>query len=44
MPLKVIHDTLEDIPEAYRELYSEKNGKWELTGIVGLVTQADNAG
>ena len=26
MPLKVIHDTLEEILEAHRELYREQNG------------------
>lgn len=39
--LKAIHDKLEEIPEAYRELYTEKNGKWELTGIAGVKTEAD---
>lgn len=39
--LKHIYDKLEDIPEAFRALYTEKNGKWELTGISGIKTQAD---
>ncbi len=41
MPLQAIHDTVDEIPEAFRELYSEKNGKFELTGITGVKTQAD---
>lgn len=39
--LKTIYDNEEDIPEGYKELYTEKNGKWELTGVVGVKTQAD---
>ena len=41
MPLKAIHDTIDDIDEPYRDLYTEKNGKWELTGIAGAFTQAN---
>ena len=41
MPLKAIHDSIDEIPEQYRDLYTEKNGKWELTGIQGVKTQAD---
>ena len=41
MPLLAIHDKLDDIPEPYRELYTEKNGKYEVTGITGIKTQAD---
>ena len=36
-----LHATQEEIPEAFRELYTEKGGKWELTGISGVKTQAD---
>tara|TARA_R110000851_G_scaffold268071_2_gene420683 strand:+ start:13517 stop:14359 length:843 start_codon:yes stop_codon:yes gene_type:complete len=43
MTLKAIHATLEEIPEAYRELYTEKDGKHELTGIEGVKTSADIA-
>lgn len=39
--LKDIHDKLEEIPEAYQSLYTERNGKWELTGIQGVKTSAD---
>jgi hypothetical protein len=39
--LKTIYDTAEEIPEGYAELYTERNGKWELTGIQGVKTQAD---
>ena len=41
MPLLAIHDKLEDVPEPYRPLYTEKGGKYELTGITGVKTQAD---
>ncbi len=41
--LKTIYDNEEDIPEGYKDLYTEKNGKWELTGITGVKTEADVA-
>jgi len=41
MPLKVIHDTVDEIPEPFRELYSEEDGKFVLTGIEGIKTQKD---
>lgn len=41
MALKLSYEKQEDIPEAYRDLFEEKNGKWELTGIEGLKTQKD---
>jgi len=41
MALNAIHDTIEEIPEAFRELYTQRNGKYELTGIAGVKTQAD---
>lgn len=41
MRLKTIYDTEEEIPEGYADLYTERNGKWELTGIEGVKTQAD---
>lgn len=41
MVLKAVHEKQEDIPEQFRELYTEKNGKWELTGIEGVKTPAD---
>jgi hypothetical protein len=41
--LTASYDKQEDIPETagFRELFTEKNGKWELTGITGIKTQAD---
>lgn len=39
--LKTIYDTQDDIPEQFRELYIERNGKFEITGIEGVKTQAD---
>lgn len=41
MALKHQYESESDIPEQYRELYSEKGDRWEITGIVGLKTQAD---
>lgn len=41
MALKAIYDKQDDIPEAHRDLFTEKDGKWELTGIDGIKTSAD---
>lgn len=41
MVLKAVHEKLDEIPEQYRELYTEKSGKFELTGVEGVKTQAD---
>jgi uncharacterized phage infection (PIP) family protein YhgE len=41
MALKAIYDKQDDIPEAYRDLFTERDGKFELTGIEGVKTQAD---
>lgn len=41
MALSVVHDKKEDIPEAFQELYTEQEGKFVLTGISGVKTQAD---
>jgi hypothetical protein len=41
MKLKTIYDTVEEIPEGYADLYTERNGHWELTGVEGVKTQYD---
>lgn len=41
MRLKTIYDTADEIPEGYADLYTERNGHWELTGVEGVKTQAD---
>lgn len=41
MALKAVYEKIDDIPEPHRELYTERNGKLELTGIEGVKTQAD---
>lgn len=41
MTLKAVHATLEEIPEEFQSLYTEKAGKFELTGIQGVKSQAD---
>lgn len=40
-PIESVYDSEEQIPEAFRELYTERRGKWELTGVRGIKTQAD---
>src|ERR1039458_8330945 len=39
--LKTVYATQEEIPAGYEALYTERNGKWELTGVSGVKTQAD---
>lgn len=39
--LKTIYATPEEIPEGYADLYVDRNGQMELTGIEGVKTQAD---
>lgn len=39
--LNYVYDSEDDIPEGFRELYSERNGKFEVTAIQGIRTQAD---
>lgn len=41
MALELTYDTKEEVPEAHVELYTEVDGKFQLTGINGLVTKAD---
>lgn len=41
MALKAIYDKLDEIPTQFQELYSERGGKYELTGVEGVKTQAD---
>lgn len=41
MKIKAIYDNESDIPEAYKDLYTEKSGKWMLTQVEGIKTDAD---
>ncbi len=41
MVLKDVHDALDEIPEEFQKLYTEKEGKFELTGIQGVKTSKD---
>ena len=41
MTLKAVVDTLEGIDEAFHGLYTERNGKFEITSIEGMKTQGD---
>jgi len=41
MALKATYDDKSSIPEKYQELYSEQDGKYVLTGVEGVKTQAD---
>lgn len=43
MALEYTYEKEEDIPEAHKELYTETEGKWNLTGINGLKTPQDTA-
>lgn len=39
--LEATYDSKETIPEAYAVLYSERDGRWELTEVEGIKTQSD---
>ena len=41
MKLKLSYDKEDDVPEAFKELYTEKDGKFLLTGVEGLRTDTD---
>jgi hypothetical protein len=41
MGLKAIHDTVDEIDEPFRSLYTERDGKFHLSGVEGVKTQAD---
>lgn len=39
--LELMYDTQDAIPAGYEDLYTEKDGKWHLTGIKGMKSQGD---
>lgn len=41
MILEIFYSNLENIPEKFRELFTEKDDKWVLTGVKGLKTSED---
>ncbi|MFA7175016.1 MAG: hypothetical protein WC340_16710 [Kiritimatiellia bacterium] len=41
MGIKALVDSIDEVDEKYRDLYTEKNGRYELTGVEGFKTQAD---
>ncbi len=41
MKLKLSYDSLEDIPEKFRELFTEKDEKWSFSGVDGMRTNDD---
>jgi len=43
MALKATYESEDDIPDGFSELYTERDGKWELTGVEGMKTEADVA-
>ena len=43
MVLKATYADITDIPEQFQELFSERGGKYELTGVAGVKTQDDVA-
>jgi len=40
MTIKSVYDKQDDIPEVHRPLFTERSGKWELTGIEGVKPEA----
>lgn len=43
MTIETVYATKEEIPAGYEDLYTEKGGKWELTEVKGIKTEADVA-
>lgn len=41
MKLKMTYDSLDELPKEVHALYTEKDGKFQLTGVEGMKTQAD---
>ena len=41
MTIRATYDTADDIPEAHRDLFTERGGKFELTGVDGIQTDAN---
>lgn len=41
MPIKLSYDSKDAIPAGYEELYTESDGKFNLTGVEGMKTQKD---
>jgi len=41
MAIKAVVEKLDEVDERYRDLYTERNGKFELTGVEGMKTEAD---
>jgi hypothetical protein len=41
MPIEYAYDNAESVPEGYADLYSEKDGKFVLTGVNGIKTPDD---
>ena len=41
MAIKAILADIGEVDEKYRDLYTQKGDKWELTGVEGIKTQAD---
>src|SRR4051794_21653511 len=39
--LEAVVDTLDGVPAQFHELYTEKNGKFEFTGVNGMKAQGD---
>lgn len=41
MKLKLVYDTLDEIESSFHPLYTERDGKFHLTGVEGMKTQTD---
>lgn len=41
MPIEIVVDSLDNVPSVLHPEYTERDGKYHLTGVVGMKTQAD---
>ena len=41
MTIRALYDSADDVPEPYRDLFEERDGKFQLTKIEGIATEAD---
>ena len=39
--LELFYNSADEIPDGYAGLYTEKDGKWHLTGVKGMKTETD---
>lgn len=39
--IRASYESQDEIPEPYRDLYTDRDGTWEITGVEGIKTQSD---